>query len=234
MSRILVIDDQVNIQKLVEGILQSRGHHVTSVANAIDALDKLENFSFDLVITDVMMPGGVTGFELTRNIRKHEKYGTIPIIIITGRRETRDVEKGIEAGTDDYIVKPIDPEILISKVDSLLSKQTGKPPNNFLSASVSSSAQWDIRTEIVSISEIGVTVRSELSAAVGAKVKIQSDWFEEIGVPTPVLRVVTSKALPAESNGSAYLVEMHFIGVTEKMLQPLRLWIRSHMMKKSS
>jgi CheY-like chemotaxis protein len=232
MSRILVIDDQVNIQKLIEGVLLSKGHHVTCVSNALDALDKLENFPFDLIITDIMMPGGVTGFDLTRSIRKNEKYGTTPIIIVTGRREARDVEKGIEAGTDDYLVKPIDPDILLSKVDSLLSKSQ-KSPNSFLSAGVNESAKWDIKTEIVTISEVGITVRSELPATVGSKVKIQSDLFDKIGMPVPNLRVVNCQPMTAESI-SQFTIDLHFIGVGEKSLQPLRLWIRGHMLKKSS
>ncbi len=129
MSRILVVDDQISIQKLIEGILHSRSHKVTCVGHAIDALDKLENYPFDLVITDIMMPNGVTGFELTRNIRKSVKYGSIPVIMITGRREAKDIEKGIEAGTDDYVIKPVDPDILLSKTDSLILK-TSNPKNS--------------------------------------------------------------------------------------------------------
>ena len=232
MSRILVVDDQVNIQILLEGILLSKGHHVTCVGNGIDALDKLENFPFDLVLTDIMMPNGVTGFDLTKNIRKSEKYGKIPVIMLTGRREARDVEKGIEAGTDDYVIKPVDPDILLSKIESLLSKLT-KSPTNFSSASVSKSATWDIKTEIVSISEIGLTVRSELPANVGTKVKIQSELFDEIGIPVPNLRVVSCNPISAEAM-ALFTIETHFIGLSEKTLQPLRLWMRSHMMKKSS
>ncbi|MBL7544372.1 MAG: response regulator [Bdellovibrionaceae bacterium] len=230
MSRILLVDDQESIQKLVEGILQSRGYSVTCVANAFDAMDKLENYPFDMVITDVMMPNGVTGFELTRNIRKSEKFGSIAVIILTGRREQRDVEKGIDAGTDDYVIKPIDPDILISKVDSLL-KKIAKPENNFLSATVSELASWDTRTEIVSISEIGVVVMSEMPAMVGAKVKLQSGIFDNIGISVPSLRVISCKPMTVDSV-VAHSVELHFIGMSEKSLQPLRLWIRNHMMKK--
>ncbi len=232
MSRILVVDDQISIQKLIEGILHSRGHHVTCVANAIDALDKLENFPFDLVITDIMMPNGVTGFELTRNIRKSEKYGTLPIIMITGRRESRDVEKGIEAGTDDYIIKPVDPDILLSKIDSLLTK-VANPKSTFQSATVSEVAKWDTKTEIIKISEVGLTLKSELSALVGSKVKIQSPLFDEIGIPTPNLRVIGCKPISHDPN-TLFTIELHYIGVPEKSLQPLRLWMRNRMLKKTS
>lgn len=232
MSRILVVDDQISFQKLVEGILHSRSHHVTCVGNAMDAIDKLENFPFDLVLTDIMMPNGVTGFELTRIIRKSEKYGTIPIIILTGRREAKDVEKGIEAGTDDYVIKPIDPDILLSKVDSLISK-LAKPANGFLSASVSEPAKWATKTEIVTISEVGLTLRSELAAMLGSKVKIESSLFDEIGIPVPNLRVVECKALSNDPN-TLFSIELHFIGLSEKSLQPLRLWMRNRMLKKSS
>lgn len=233
MAKVLVVDDQINIQKLLEGILQTKSHQVTCVANAHDAHDKLENFTYDLVITDIMMPGGITGFDLVKSIRKNERYGTVPIIIITGRREPRDIERGIAAGTDDYIVKPIDPDILLSKIEALFAKAPAKNPNHFQSTSVVANANWDIKTEIVGISEIGVTIRSELSAAMGAKVKIQSDIFDEIGIAIPLLRVVSSQ--PTVYNGnSQFITELHFIGIGEKSLQPLRLWIRSQNIKKGA
>lgn len=232
MAKILVVDDQVNIQKLLESILQSKGHQVTSVANAHDAHEKLENYTYDLIITDIMMPGGVTGFDLTTSVRKSERHATVPVITITGRREARDVERAIAAGTDDYIVKPIDPDILLSKVDSLLAKAPAKV-SNFQSASVTVSAAWDIKTELIGISELGVTIRSELSAAVGSKVKIQCELFDDIGMSIPLFRVASSRATVHEGNNQ-FITELHFIGVGEKSLQPLRLWIRSHQLKKSS
>lgn len=232
MAKILVVDDQVNIQKLLESILQTKGHHVTSVANAHDAHEKLENFTFDLIITDIMMPGGVTGFDLTTNIRKSERHANTPVITITGRRESRDVERALAAGTDDYIVKPIDPDILLSKVDSLLAKAPARS-QNFQSTSVTATAAWDITTDLIGISEVGITIRSELSAAVGAKVKIQSDLFEEIGMTIPIFRVVSSRPTVHEGNNQ-FITELHFVGVSEKSLQPLRLWIRNHQIRKSS
>lgn len=232
MAKILVVDDQVNIQKLLESILQTKGHQVTCVANAHDAHDKLENFSFDLIITDIMMPGGITGFDLTTSIRKGERHARTPIITITGRREARDVERAIAAGTDDYIVKPIDPDILLTKVESLLAKAPAKA-QNFQSTSVVMSATWDIKTDLIGISEVGITIRSELSAAVGSKVKIQCDLFNEIGMTIPMLRVVSSQPTIHEGNNQ-FITDLHFIGVGEKSLQPLRLWIRSHQLKKSS
>lgn len=232
MARILVVDDQLSVQKMVESILQAKGHAVTSVGSAMDALEAVAMNSFELVITDVMMPGGANGFDLTRTLRADKRTATLPIIILTGRREQRDIEKGIEAGTDDYVIKPIDPDILVAKVDSLL-KTRGNQNAHFASVAVVEAAKWDCQTQIVSICEVGMTIRSDLPANIGSKVRVQSDLFEKIGIASPALRVINCQPAGTEFP-NAFQIEVHFVGVSEKSLQPLRLWIRSYLLKKSS
>ncbi|MGZ5278668.1 MAG: response regulator [Pseudobdellovibrionaceae bacterium] len=110
MAKVLVVDDNESTQKLINSILYSRGHMTVAVTEPRDALDKLKGEVFDLVISDIMMPGGIS------------EFASIPVIMVTGRRDRRDIERAIQCGADDYVVKPVDPEILISKVNSLLEK----------------------------------------------------------------------------------------------------------------
>ena len=227
MARILIADDQRTVLTLIESLLKSRGHDVTAVMNAHDAVDKLVNRHFDLLITDVMMPGA-SGFDLTKTVRKHERLQHLPVVILTGKREKKDIEAGIASGANDYVIKPIDPDVLLAKVDSLLAR---KGADSFVRCAVKEEARWDVKTEIVEVSEIGLTLQSPLPAAVGSKVRIQSRFFQDVGVDAPTLRVVECE--PADAEASAYVVQVHFVGLTEKEMTPLRMWIRSRLARAS-
>src|SRR5688572_26828558 len=109
MARVLVVDDQKSVLMTLEALLAKEGHLVSSCLNAADALSKLQEENFDLLVTDAIMPGGETGYALIRTIRSHPKLTDLPVILVTGKREREDVERGLLAGTDDYVVKPVDP-----------------------------------------------------------------------------------------------------------------------------
>jgi DNA-binding response OmpR family regulator len=228
MGKILVVDDNDNTLKLIASILSKHGHMTVNCLEPRDAIEKLKGEVFDLLITDVMMPGGITGFDFVKTLRAQPEFKTIPIIFVTGRREKRDIEKGIQSGADDYVIKPIDPEILVSKVSSLLLKKT-KQSDTFVPGLVKASATWDMSLEIVQITEAGLEIQSALPAPVGHKVRLNSTFFAEVGIPSPFLRVVSCE--PRPENGS-FAISLHFMGLTEKELTPIRLWIRSSKVSK--
>jgi DNA-binding response OmpR family regulator len=230
MAKILVVDDNESTLKLINSILYTRGHMTVSANEPRDAIEKLSGEFFDLVITDVMMPGGITGFDFVRTLRAKSEFAQIPIIIVTGRRERRDIEKGVKSGADDYVVKPIDPEILISKINSLLDKKTNKQ-NDFTAGAVKAPAEWDMPLEIVQITELGLEIQSSLPVPVGSKIKLKSDFFDEVGIHPPVLRVVACNLQP-ETN--LHQIQVHFVGLTEKEMTPIRLWIRSSKVSKNA
>jgi putative two-component system response regulator len=116
---ILVVDDQPQNIELLEAYLAPPGYEVVKAANGEEALEKLSGDRIDLILLDVMMPG-MDGFEVTRRIRRDEKNRLLPIVLITALRETEDRVKGIEAGCDDFISKPVDKIELLARVSSLL------------------------------------------------------------------------------------------------------------------
>ncbi len=125
MAKILLVDDQDSILKTAEAILKKAGHEVFTAADGYIALEKLAIFTFDLIVTDANMPG-ISGFDLVKALRIGEKTRNTPIVMLTSRQEKRDVEKAIQAKINDYVIKPIDPNILISKINALLEKASGK------------------------------------------------------------------------------------------------------------
>jgi putative two-component system response regulator len=118
-SVILIVDDYPQNVKLLEAYLLPCGYKLVKAASGEEALTKLEGNKIDLVLLDVMMPD-IDGFEVTRRIRQDDKNHLLPIILVTSLRETEDRVRGIEAGCDDFISKPVDKLELLARVRSLL------------------------------------------------------------------------------------------------------------------
>jgi diguanylate cyclase (GGDEF)-like protein/PAS domain S-box-containing protein len=116
---ILVVDDQPQNIELLEAYLVPQGYEIVTAANGEEALGKLSGNQIDLLLLDVMMPG-IDGFEVIRRVRQDDTHRLLPIILVTALRETKDRVKGIEAGCDDFISKPIDKAELLARVRSLL------------------------------------------------------------------------------------------------------------------
>ena len=116
---ILVVDDQPQNIELLEAYLVPQGYEIVKAANGEEALGKLSGNQIDLILLDVMMPG-MDGFEVTRRVRQDNTHRLLPIILVTALRETEDRVKGIEAGCDDFISKPVDKMELLARVRSLL------------------------------------------------------------------------------------------------------------------
>lgn len=118
-AAILVVDDQRHNVELLEAHLIPQGYEVIKASSGQEALGHLADRDIDLMLLDIMMPG-MDGFEVVRRIRKDEARRLLPIILVTALRETEDRIRGIEAGCDDFLSKPIDKMELLARVRSLL------------------------------------------------------------------------------------------------------------------
>jgi two-component system OmpR family response regulator len=118
MSKVLVVDDDPHIRELVRVFLEREGLEVHEAADGVEALAKLESVRSDMVILDVMMPN-MDGWELCRQLRQS---GDFPLLMITAKGETSQKIKGFQLGTDDYLVKPFEPEELVARVKALLKR----------------------------------------------------------------------------------------------------------------
>jgi putative two-component system response regulator len=116
---ILVVDDQLQNVELLEAQLVPLGYEIIRAANGKDAQTIITGNEIDLMLLDIMMPG-MDGFEVIRRVRQGTKTRLLPIILVTALRETEDRIKGIEAGCDDFISKPVDKMELFARVRSLL------------------------------------------------------------------------------------------------------------------
>jgi DNA-binding response OmpR family regulator len=116
---VLVADDDPDILALVRFRLERDGYEVLSAPDGETALDLALARTPDLAVLDVMMPR-LDGYELTRRLREHGPTTGIPIILLTARVQEPDLERGFEAGVDDYVTKPFSPQALGERVQAAL------------------------------------------------------------------------------------------------------------------
>ncbi|GGZ17538.1 response regulator transcription factor [Streptomyces poonensis] len=123
MPRVLIIEDDRAVREGLRLALRRQGHEVAAAATGEDGLEQLRSFRPDAVILDLMLPG-MPGLEVCRRIRTHEQ---VPIIMATARGDDADVVVGLEAGADDYVVKPVRARVLDARVRAVL-RRAGGPP----------------------------------------------------------------------------------------------------------
>ena len=129
--KILVVDDEERMRKLVRDFLVKHGYIVVEAANGEEAYNIFTSSNdISLIIMDIMMPK-MNGYETSEEIRK---LSDVPIILLTAKSEEKDELKGFEIGVDEYITKPFNPNILVARVEAILRRTSGESGDNTLSA----------------------------------------------------------------------------------------------------
>ena len=121
-SVILVVDDNEQNVELLQAYLEALPCEVVTAADGVEAMDYLNDTSHplpDLLLLDVMMPR-MSGFEVCQRLKEEPRTRTVPVIMVTALNELGDIERGVEAGTDDFLTKPVHKLELITRVKSLL------------------------------------------------------------------------------------------------------------------
>ena len=125
MAKILLVEDERNIASFIERGLREFGHTVTVAHDGTSGWELLQNEAFDLLILDIIMPG-TNGLDLCRQYRQREGYQT-PVVMLTALGTTEDIVKGLDAGADDYLVKPFSFQELEARIKALLRRGRETP-----------------------------------------------------------------------------------------------------------
>lgn len=123
-DKILVVDDEISALTLIGIMLERGGYEVEKAKNAQSALTKLEGLNPSLIILDVMMPG-MDGVELCHALRQRPPTHTTPILILSARNDAESIMRGIKAGANDYLPKPIRNHDLVTKVRNMIQESVG-------------------------------------------------------------------------------------------------------------
>lgn len=147
MFNILVVEDNADMRELFCIVLSDSGYHAIPAVDGVDALEVMEKEYIDLVIADIMMPN-MDGYELIRTLREADL--SLPVLIVTAKDQFEDIQKGFRAGTDDYMIKPINVKELVLRVEALLRR-----------AKISSEKKIVAGSTVLNYDALTVTVRGE-------------------------------------------------------------------------
>ncbi len=228
MQRILIVDDDKVILRTLQAMLEKYSYSVVTAVDGHDAYEKIQQEKFNLVITDINMPHQFNGFRLMKVIREDARNKTTPVVVLTGRNNEIDVLRTIQAGADDYIVKPINVDVFLAKIENLMGLKNKNP--GFYTSKVEYSATWLAHLKIVGISEQGLIFKAPLPLPIDLKFKIESPLFTEIGMAQPFLRIYYVS--PIDPSDQSYHVETSFVGLGETDFQLIRRWVMKNNLNK--
>jgi two-component system response regulator ResD len=156
--KILIVDDESRMRKLVKDFLMKRNFEVIEAENGAEAIDIFfEEKDIELIILDVMMPK-MDGWEVCREVRQ---YSNIPIIMLTAKGDERDELQGFDLGVDEYISKPFSPKILVARVEAILRRTKGS-----------------LSDEVISMGGIEVNKAAHMVSIDGSSVDLSFKEFE--------------------------------------------------------
>ena len=128
-EKILVVEDEENIQELIQYNLAKEGYHVSCALNGEKGLEAARTENPDLVLLDLMLPG-LDGLDVCKELKRDAATQGIAVIMVTAKGDETDIVTGLELGADDYVVKPFSPKILLSRVKAVLRRKQSPAPKD--------------------------------------------------------------------------------------------------------
>jgi two-component system, OmpR family, alkaline phosphatase synthesis response regulator PhoP len=207
MIKILVIDDETNILRLVRDYLEQAGYSVLTAPNAETGLHALRRESPDLLVLDLGLPDQ-DGWDLTRLIRSDRQLMNIPIIMLTARVEESDRIIGLELGADDYITKPFNPREVVARVRAVLRRVN--------TAKSTTSWRISIRELNLDLGEHTLTIRGEQVALTPTEFELLSLFMENPG-HTYTREELLEKTLGYSYEGTSRTLDSHIRNLRQKI-----------------
>ncbi len=224
MARVLLVDDDPQLLHMASALLMHAQHDVLCCENAMEAIEQARKQDFDVIVTDINMTPH-SGFDLIRSLRQIPAYDSIPVAMLTGRREKRDVEKALAAGVKDYIVKPFAPDQFVKKVSELAAiGETARRTARFAQIDLDELASCKVDLILTRLTEAGVVLASDHQLHVGTVVQLKSDLFGRIGVSQPEVRITSCVMLETED---MFELRASFVELDERSTLRLRQFVQN-------
>jgi DNA-binding response OmpR family regulator len=205
---ILIVEDEQAIADLVRAYLRREGFDVVWARSGEQALEELSRHPVRLVILDLGLPGGIDGFEVCRRLRSRT---SVPVLILSAREDEIDRVAGLEAGADDYVVKPFSPRELVARVKAILRRAGGTTANS---------------EETLAVGEIWLDRGSRITTVAGEPVALTSREFDLLAALLAHPGVVLSRdrllelAWQGEFAGGTRTVDVHVAQLRAKLGRP--------------
>ena len=126
-KRILIVEDHADIRRLIRMTLEFENYEIHEAVNADEGLQAVRQSRPDLLLLDIMMPGSMDGLDLCRLVKSDPTLGMPRVVLLTARGQSQDIEAGMKAGADAYLLKPFSPLKLIETLDTLGSHPSEAP-----------------------------------------------------------------------------------------------------------
>ncbi len=120
MKRVLIVEDQADIRKLIRMTLEFEPYEIHEAANGVNGLQLAGEVMPDLILLDVMMPGEIDGLQVCARVRTNPALRATRVVLLTARGQTHDRDAGQQAGADEYLIKPFSPLQLIETIERLM------------------------------------------------------------------------------------------------------------------
>ena len=120
MKRVLIVEDQADIRKLIRMTLEFEPYEIHEAANGVNGLQLAGEVVPDLILLDVMMPGEIDGLQVCARVRTNPELRATRVVLLTARGQTQDRDAGQQAGADEYLIKPFSPLQLIETIERLM------------------------------------------------------------------------------------------------------------------
>lgn len=224
-GQVLIIDDNVVDVKIVSHAVERIGYSCHGFTDHTQALEWVQSNRPQYIFLDLQMPT-ITGFELIPVLKNMPHLKSTPILIISGKNNKEDVLRAIKAGAVDYVVKPLDPLVIQEKF-----KKT-ENDSEFFSLSIEEakriSAYISKPTEILSISEFGLTLKSDHEMQNGTTIELTALPMDIFGSEKLLLRCLTCDF---QAEAKTFLLQMTYVGMQEPQRQTIRkqcrqMWIQ--------
>ena len=211
---ILVVEDESEIRELIVLHLKRDGHEVDAVASAEEAEQQMAKNHYDLVVLDWMLPGA-SGIDISKKIRAKSDRDDLAILMVTARAEATDIVEGLEAGADDYLSKPFEPQVLIARVRALYRRHR---------RTVSSNADTVARAdELLSIGDLHIDAGTYEVKCAGDPIQLTPSEFKLLQTLAQNRgRVLTRESLIEHVQGEGVsvvgrTVDTHVFGLRKKL-----------------